>query len=150
MRHFPRGAKSTAGESRDWLEVASARYTAYLDRMSLTRLLRLLAIFAVILSPLSMATSHAAMASPAASASMADHMAAATPIGHCADMAGQEDKGGAPAPNIDCLIACSALPTLAFEVQVHPVFASFVEPAALVAALHGLHPESDPPPPRFS
>jgi hypothetical protein len=65
-------------------------------------------------------------------------------------MPGQEDTGGQPAPNIDCLIACSALPSLAFEVEVQPHPPSFVEPAPLLAALHGLHPESDPPPPRLS
>ena len=118
--------------------------------MSLTRLLRLLAIFAVILSPLSMASSHGAMAMPAASTSMADHMAAAPSTGHCADMPGQKDKSGPPASNVDCLIACSTLPTLAFEMEAHLMVASFDEPAALVAALHGLHPESEPPPPRLT
>ena len=118
--------------------------------MSLTRLLQLLAIFAVILSPLSMASAHAATAMPAATTSMAAHMADSAPVGHCPDMPGQEDTGGQPAPNIDCLIACSALPSLAFEVEGHPHLPSFVEPGSLAADLHGLHPESDPPPPRLS
>jgi len=123
---------------------------AYSGRMSLTRLLRLLTIFAVIFSPLSMTGGHAAMAMPAAASSMADRSAAAVPAGHCADMDGQQDRSGQPAPNVDCLIACSALPTLDFEVEAHPVLASFIEPAPRMAALHGLHPESDPPPPRPS
>ena len=118
--------------------------------MSLTRLLQLLAIFAVIFSPLSMASAHAATAMPAATTAMAGHMAASAPAGHCADMPGREDTGGQPVPNIDCLIACTALPSLAFEVEAHPLVPSFVEPAPLVADLYGLHPESDPPPPRLS
>ena len=118
--------------------------------MSLTRLLQLLAIFAVILSPLSMASAHAATAMPVATIPMADHMADSAPASHCADMAGPEDNGEQPVPNIDCMIACTALPALAFEVEAHPLVPSFVEPAPLVADLHGLHPESDPPPPRLS
>ena len=117
--------------------------------MPLTRLLQFLAIFAVILSPLSMASAHAATAMPVSTTPMADHMADPAPAGHCADMADHEDTGGQPAPNIDCLIACTALPSLAFEVEAHPLIPSFVEPAPLVAALRGLHPESDPPPPRL-
>lgn len=150
VKHFLARGGIRLASLFQWLEVASVRGTAYLGRMSLTRLLRLLAIFAVILSPLSMASGHAAMAMPAASTTMADHMAPPAPAGHCADMPSQKDESGPPASNVDCLIACSTLPTLAFEVEAHPVLASFDEPAALVAALHGLHPESDPPPPRLS
>lgn len=132
------------------LQVASDCGTAYAGRMSLARLVRLLTIFAVIFSPLSMASGHATMAMPAASTSMPDHMAAAAPTGHCAEMAGQEDRSEQPAPNVDCLIACTAIPTLAFEVEAQPMLVGSVEPAPLVAALHGLNPEADPPPPRLS
>jgi len=117
--------------------------------MPLTRLLRFLTIFAVLFSPISMATGHAAMAMPAASAAMADHMGAAS-AGHCADMGGEQDKSGPAAPSIDCMIACSAMPAADFEVEAHPVVAAFIEPRALISALSGLNPESDPPPPRIS
>ncbi len=129
-------------------DVASAFGSAYLGRMSLTRLLRLLTIFAVIFSPLSVASGHAAMAMPAAPTST-DHTSAAS-ASHCADMDGQKDKGGQRAPSIDCMIACSALPTLDFEIEAHSMPAGFLEPALFISALHGLHPESDPPPPRLS
>lgn len=117
--------------------------------MPLTRLLRILTLIAVIFAPLSMAGGHAAMAMPAAPAAMSDHMGA-MPAGHCADMEGKQDKNGPSAPSIDCMIACSAMPAADFEVEVHPLTAAFIEPARLVSALHGLSPESDPPPPRIS
>lgn len=119
--------------------------------MPLTRLLRLLTMVAMLFSPISMAGGHAAMAMPAAAAgSMADHMSAAAPAGHCADMDKQTDKGGPTAPNIDCTIACSAMPSADFEVEARAMPAGFIEPEPLATALHGLHPESDPPPPRIS
>lgn len=117
--------------------------------MSLTRLFRFLAIVAILFAPLSMASGHAAMAMPAPSATMSGHMATAAPMGHCADMDGEQDKSGPSAPSIDCLIACSALPTMAFEVESHPAVHGLIQPAALVGALTGRHPESDPPPPRL-
>ena len=117
--------------------------------MTATRLLRFLTLFAVLFSPISMATGHAAMAMPAPSAAMADHMAAG-PAGHCAGMGGEQDKSGPAAPNIDCMIACSAMLAADLEVDVHPVVAAFIEPRALTGALHGLSPEFDPPPPRLS
>ena len=117
--------------------------------MPLTRLLRFLTIFAVLFSPISMSAGHAAMAMPTPSAPMADHMSAA-PAGHCADMDGEQDKSGRATPNIDCMIACSAMPAADFEVEVHPIVAAFIEPRALTSAHHGLNPESDPPPPRVS
>lgn len=117
--------------------------------MPLTRLLRFLTLIAVIFAPISMSGGHAAMAMPAPSAAMAEQMPAA-PAGHCADMGGEQDKSGPSAPNIDCMIACSAMPAADFEVEVHPVVAAFIEPRALTNALNGLNPESDPPPPRFA
>ncbi len=101
------------------LEVVSVWCNAYLTHMPLTRLLRFLTIFAVLFSPISMSAGHAAMAMPAPSTPMADHMAAA-PAGHCADMDGEQGKSSPAAPNIDCMIACSAMPAADFEVEAIP------------------------------
>jgi len=79
-----------------------------------------------------------------------DHMQGGTPAGHCADMAPDRDSNDQQRPDIDCMIACSAIPAADFAVETHATEAAFLEPARLVSALHGLHPESDPPPPRFS
>ena len=103
----------------------------------------------MLFSPISMAAGHSAMAMPASSAAMADHMSA-TPTGHCADMSGEQDKSAPTGPSIDCMIACAAMPAADFSVAVHPLFVAFIEPARLTGALHGLHPESDPPPPRYT
>ena len=117
--------------------------------MSRTRLLRFLTILAVFFAPISMSGGHAAMAMPAPSGATADHMTAG-PAGHCADMGGDQDQRGPTTPNIDCMIACSAMLAADFEVEDHFAAAAFIEPAALTSALHGLNPESDPPPPRLS
>ena len=117
--------------------------------MSLTRLWRVLTILAVLLAPLSMMGGHAAMAMPGPSASsVMDHGQAGSPAGHCADM--DEDQTGQKSPSIDCMIACSAVPAAEFVVASHPAVHS-VMPVGRLASLHpGLHPESDPPPPRLS
>ncbi len=117
--------------------------------MSLTRLWRILTIFAVLFAPLSMMSGHAAMAMPNLSASSdMDHGQAGSPAGHCADM--DQDQKGQTSPNIDCMIACSAVPAEEFEVASHPAVHA-VMPVGRLASLHrGLHPESDPPPPRLS
>jgi len=116
--------------------------------MSPTRLLRFLTILAVLFSPISMMGGHAAMATPVASASTMDHMRAAMPAGHCADM--DQDTKDKASPDIDCMIACSAIPATVFQVDTHPMTVALVPPALLFSGLIGLHPESDPPPPRFS
>ena len=60
---------------------------AYLARMAVTRLLRFLIALAMLLAPISMMGSHAAMAMPSpAAAAMADHGAGGASAGHCADM----------------------------------------------------------------
>lgn len=118
--------------------------------MSLMRLLRFLTILAMLFSPVSMMSGHAAMAMPAPSATAMDHMQASAPAGHCADMAPGRDSNDQQRPDIDCMIACSAIPAADFAVETHAAKAAFLEPARLVSALRGLHPESDPPPPRFS
>ncbi len=117
--------------------------------MSLTRLMRFLVMTAMLLAPMSMMGGHAAMALPApAATAMESHMRAGAPAGHCADM--DQDQDRQADPGIDCMIACSAIRTNDFEVETHPMTAASMEPSRLTSALHGLHPESDPPPPRLS
>lgn len=116
--------------------------------MSLTRLVRILTILAMLVAPLGMMGGHAAMAMPVPAQPAMDHMAAMSTAGHCADMDKQsEDQRGS---GIDCMIACSALPSAESEIAAHPLAATVVQPIPLVEGLSGLHPESDPPPPRFA
>lgn len=116
--------------------------------MSPTRLLRFLTILVVLFSPINMMGGHAAMAMPAASASAMEHMRAAMPAGHCADM--DQDTKDQASPDIDCMIACSAIPATDFQVDTHPMTVALIPPALLSRGLIGLHAESDPPPPRLS
>ncbi len=115
--------------------------------MSLTRLLRILTLAAVLFAPLSMVSGHGAMAMPNSKAATAmDHGQATAPAGHCADM---DQDGSEPAsPGVDCMIACSAVATADFAVSSHPAAHSGVRTSSLSALLSGLNPGSDPPPPR--
>lgn len=117
--------------------------------MSLTRLWRVLTILAMLLAPLSMVGGHAAMAMPSPAASgVMDHGQAGSQAGHCADM--DQDQNGQTSPSIDCMIACSAIHSAEFAVASHPAVHSATPIAALPKLYPGLHPESDPPPPRLS
>lgn len=128
------------------LAIASGCARDYLRRMIA---LRFLTILAVLLAPLSMMGGHAAMAMPSPSApSVIDHGQPGSPAGHCADM--DEDQTGQTSPSIDCMIACSAVPAAEFVVASHPAVHGITEVGRLASLHPGLHPESDPPPPRLS
>ena len=114
--------------------------------MSPTRLLRLVAILGLLFVQLGMLGGHAAMAMPApAGAAMARDMAT-THAGHCPDM--DTEQKGRSGPSIDCMIACSSLPAADYRIDMNPVEPALVERHLLTVSLHGLHPESEPPPPR--
>lgn len=117
--------------------------------MSLTRLWRVLTILALLFAPLSMMSGHAAMAmpGPAPTAAM-DHGQAGSPAGHCADM--DQDQTEHTSPSIDCMIACSAVPAAEFVVASHPAVHGVMQNGRLASLHPGLHPESEPPPPRLS
>lgn len=117
--------------------------------MSLTRLWRVLTILAVLFAPLSMMSGHAAMAMPSPPpAAVMDHGQAGSPVGHCADM--DQDQTGQTSPSIDCMIACAAVPAAEVEVASHPAVHGVMQVGRLASLHRGLHPESDPPPPRLS
>ena len=126
--------------------VASTGMRAYGPAMFALRLLRILTLFAMLLAPLGITTAHAAMTAPAMMAG--SHIAAMAPAEHCGGM--DQPAGQRPDSGIDCTIACSALPALASEVAAHPLPSAPEPSTPLVGALHGLHPEFDPPPPRFA
>lgn len=112
------------------------------------RLLRFLTLLALLIAPLRMMSAHAEMAMPAASGAAAHHTAANVPSDHCG---GMDQPGNEPPPSgIDCTIACSACPSAETQVDGHPVAAAAEPPVAVASILLGLHPESDPPPPRFA
>lgn len=114
------------------------------------RLVRFLTILAMLFAPLGMVGEHAAMAMPAAADAPAHHAESAAPAAHCADMtaqAGDESDLGKDCMT-DCAIACSAVPAFVGGIALHEPLAAMIEPQPLARGLRGLHPESDPPPPR--
>lgn len=137
-----------SGNWRVGRSVASRGANPYLTRMTPTRLLRFLTMIAMLFAPLAMSGSHAAMAmpAPAAMAPMSGHEAAAAD--HCADMGGASKD--LPTADIDCMMACAAMPSALSEVAAYSVAAALPPPLALASGVHGLHPESETPPPRFA
>lgn len=132
--------------------IASLSFEVYLRGMTAARLIRLLTILALLLAPLGMIGEHAAMAMTAPEAS-AHHAGDAAQAGHCAGMTGQsEDEKKAPDRDclIDCAIACSAIPAVGNMMGDQPMPAALAQPRPLAGRMSGLHPESDPPPPRIA
>ena len=133
--------------------VATMSPQAYLKAMRSPGLLRLFLLLAVLFAPLSMASTRAAMAMPAASAGpMAEH-GAGEASGHCAqmDQSGEDDPSGTPSSDdADCTIACSCTPPAAG----HPIggqlpFAPLVNKPGRSLLMSGLSPQAEPRPPRL-
>jgi hypothetical protein len=112
----------------------------------MTRLFRFLILLALLVAPFRMIVAHEAMAAPTPQVG-AHHMSAdrAVPCGS-EGMPSKQSDGA----SIDCTIACSVVAAMAAGIEVHPICAATPSPAPLAVALNGLHPESDPPPPRFA
>ena len=118
---------------------------AYLASMTASRLLRLLAMFALLLMPLAMAgQGHAVAAAPHGEMASAE-------AGHCADIESEGDRkhqsGSAAA---DCLMACAALPAAGAPVAAEQIVLRPTPVAALQPAIVGLSPEAETPPPRIA
>lgn len=110
--------------------------------MTIRRVSFLALLLALMLAPLG----RMGMAEAAAMPHHAPEMAMA---GHCADMP-------SPAPEksdkmaIDCAIACAGVAAMEVAVPL-PITPARVAPRPLApTTFAGIHPEADPPPPRFS
>jgi len=118
---------------------------AYFAPMTASRLLRILAMFALLLMPLAMAgQGHAIAAAPHGQMASAD-------AGHCADMESKGDKkhkGGSS--SADCLMACAALPAAEAPLAVEQIVLRPTLVAVLVPVITGLSPEAETPPPRIA
>lgn len=132
--------------------IATRSREVYLRGMTAARLVRLLTLLALLLAPLTMVGEHAAMAMPATPATSAHHEGSAAEAGHCAGMGGQSEDEKAPDRDclIDCAIACSAIPAVGSGMTDQPIRVAIAQPLPLVGRMSGLHPESDPPPPRIA
>jgi putative hemolysin len=131
--------------------IATRSGEVYLRGIMAARLIRLLTMFALLLAPLTMVGEHAAMAMPAAQDASAHHAAPADQAGHCAKMGGQSEDETTPDSDclIACAIACSAIPAVGSHMADRPLPVALAQPLSLVGRISGLHPESDPPPPRI-
>lgn len=119
--------------------IETAAGAAYCAPMS-SLLLRLMALIAVLLLPLGM--------SEAPAAAQHEHAAASMEMQHCPDRGSK--SGSAPGFAV-CTMACSAaLP--AADLPNGPLAPRFAAPAMLLMphVLHGLHPDTATPPPRFA
>jgi hypothetical protein len=109
--------------------------------VSVRRILPLLTLFALLIAPFGRMA--------AAEASAMPHHGAAMTAGHCEGMP-QPDPGKTHKMSVDCALACAAIAPPETSALAAPPLAA-TAPVRLARSIHaGLHPESDPPPPRFS
>jgi hypothetical protein len=109
--------------------------------MSARRVLRIMAILMLLVTPLRLAAGGAAMAS-------LHSFDVTMNLGHC-DGDRKSDKGQAR-PHAHCSMAVPAIPSGSETVAVLPGAAMRAQPLALDAYLNGLGPEARTPPPRTS
>lgn len=115
--------------------IASQKSKVYFNDMAST-VLRLLALIALVLMPLSM-TSASASAQPNATA----------PAGHCDD---HQQPAKVPAgPQVHCT-ACAALPAIDTPVPIAELSPETPMLIALAAFLSGIEPDTATPPPKHS
>jgi hypothetical protein len=124
--------------------VATSPRGAYFGAMSASRLIPFLALLALVLAPLGMMDAHAAMAAPAPG--LAAHHGQSSD--HCAGM--DQPEKLKPVSCIDCIMVCSGVPVAESGVAAHPLATAPLPRLPLEQRVHGLHPESEPPPPRFA
>lgn len=122
--------------------------------MPIASLLRFLLLLAVLLAPISMMSSHAVMAMPAAGAApMAGHDVAPAD-GHCADMApatqGEPADDATPAAENHCTIACSCIPPAAGQVAAQAPIVVEAARSAPPLLMTGLTPQAEPRPPKIA
>jgi hypothetical protein len=119
--------------------------------MIAARLMLILAMFALLVAPLSMSGGSAMAMSPAASTS-SDQQSVGHAT-HCDEMSGEADghAGGDSSQNdcqSDCALACSAITAAGGRIADRQVGAAIIETRLPVDTLHGVNPESADPPPR--
>ena len=132
-------APTSEGRSLQW-RAASAKP----DRVKLCRLLPLLTLLALLVAPFGRIAAAEAMMMPQ------PPMAAMS--GHCDDMPAPAQPRGdrTHKASIDCLVACAAMATAEAVCVVETAAATSPPASFALPEFFGLHPEAEPPPPRFS
>lgn len=108
--------------------------------MSLRRILPLLALLALLFAPFGRMAAAEAMVEP--------HHASISAAGHCDDRPSSDPDRSRQA--VDCLVACAVMAPPAVPALVLQPLLRLAPAASPTPAFSGLHPDADPPPPRFS
>ena len=108
--------------------------------MQLKQFLRLIALLGLLLAPMGMLGSHAAMAMP--------QPVSATAMSHCADQQKDAPKGHPQPSMIDCALACSTMPAAQLFIPAAPMPAAALFEGFVPAEVEGTMPEAATPPPR--
>jgi hypothetical protein len=118
-------------------------------------LVRLFVLLALLLAPLGMMNTHAAMAMPAAATDMMPHHdMAQAPGGHCADTAApmgqQPADDSSPANSAECMLACACVPPAIAQVAEQLPFIAPAFNAPDLPLLTGLSRQAELRPPKLS
>lgn len=135
-----------AGAALPRIPVATGQWRAYRAGVSFRRIFSLLVLFALVLAPAAMLGGAPAMAMDHHQATATSDDGSSTSSHPCSDQQAPSKK----ASHNCCVMGCVAIPAVGGELAVLTL------PTSLRLALpkfwdpHGLAPEADPPPPRFS
>lgn len=109
--------------------------------MSISRLLSILAVLALLVAPMAMLGSGAAIAGQMPQMAMnADH---------CSGTSGEHDKQQ-PMASHNCVMTCAAIAPAVESAEEKPEGGLAVHHALPLAAFYGIEPKTEIPPPRFS
>ena len=140
--------------AEDFPQVASPPARAYLAPVSLRHILSLLLLVGLVLAPLGMFGGSPAMAMSVAEISAQGHSSHAAAVAPCHSKKSVEGNGQAPdskqLPGNCCVMMCSAIQAVSGQLAEHLEPQQILQPLPPSSRPHGLKPEADPPPPRFS
>ncbi|HEY5721681.1 MAG TPA: hypothetical protein VIT45_05115 [Allosphingosinicella sp.] len=121
--------------------------------MSFRRLFSLVIAAALILAPATMMGGSPAMAMDGQDMAAMGDRHTASPPSPCHDDKSQADDQAPDSkrvPGSCCVMTCVAIPAVGGELAVHLPPQRMNQPVPPASRPHGLEPEADPPPPRFS
>lgn len=133
--------------------VARVGASAYPRRVIVTRLLSLLALIALVIGPISMLGADPAGAMSDRAGAAATEESAAVETAHPCHQDRSSDDRQVPSDKAGgncCVMSCVALPALEDGLAVQPPQVSIPVPMSRMRDPHGLRPEAEPPPPRYS
>lgn len=125
----------------------------YLALVSFRRILSLLLLVGLVLAPMSMMSGAPAMAMDGKAIAGMSHERLTTDTPPCHGKQSQSDDNSPDtkqAPTNCCVMMCAAIPAAGGQPTAHVLPLQVRQALPPARAPHGLEPEADPPPPRFS